>query len=601
MADKRSVVALNLGSQRIGAANFAIAKGGALVLKSYRFAELPGDPAADASHIAQLEVAVSELVDRMELDKARVHWAMAGQSVFTRFVKLPPLGNENVDKLVAFEAQQNVPFPMNEVVWDYQFVGEGKSGDVEVVLVAIKGDSLDEYNDVVEESHLQTEVIDVAPLALFNAYRYNYADVEQPGLVIDIGARSTNLIFFDGQRAFTRNIPVGGAMITSNIAKEFRLPFSKAEEKKIESGFVALGGAYADHEDPEIAAMSKVIRNTLSRLQAEIGRTTSFYKSQQGGRAPEVVYLAGGCSGLPYIKEFFQEKLHIPIEYFNALRNVALAPGLDAEKVARDAHSLGELVGLALRAMGSCPMELDLVPEIVARRRDITRRKPYLLLVTVSLFALLGAGIAYFKKGAEVAEQRVLEVKQEAVELGRVNGEIEAVDKEKKAVDALFAPLREAVGDRTIWLQILADLNSRLDNDLIWFVEIEPLSGEDSVAPALPASGRSSAGLSMGGSARESAPKPGARGSRKESEKFVDSLRLQGLYRQNGEGEKVVYRLLARLAESELLDLADYEKKKSEIVVSVDTGVSGEPRWAYPFEFKVPLKRRIKIYDKEQK
>ena len=220
MADKGSVVALNLGSQRIGAASFAIAKGGALVLKGYRFAEVPGDPAADASHIAQLEVAVSELVDSMALDKAKVHWAMAGQSVFTRFVKLPPLGNENVDKLVSFEAQQNVPFPMNEVVWDYQFVGEGKSGDVEVVLVAIKADSLDDYNYLVEDASLKTQIIDVAPLALFNAYRYNYADVEKSALVIDIGARSTNLIYFDGKRAFTRNIPVGGALITANIAKK---------------------------------------------------------------------------------------------------------------------------------------------------------------------------------------------------------------------------------------------------------------------------------------------------------------------------------------------------------------------------------------------
>ena len=110
-------------------------------------------------------------------------------------MKLPPLGNENVDKLVAFEAQQNVPFPMNEVVWDYQFVGESKSEGVEVVLVAIKEDALNEYNDVVEDSSMRTEIVDVAPLALYNAFRYNYADVEKPSLVIDIGARFDQLDF----------------------------------------------------------------------------------------------------------------------------------------------------------------------------------------------------------------------------------------------------------------------------------------------------------------------------------------------------------------------------------------------------------------------
>ena len=276
MGDKGSFVAINLGSQRIGGAKFSITKAGALTLEDYSSTEVLADPSADSSRLAQLEVAVSELANKMGLGRVATRWAMAGQSVFTRFVKLPPLGNENVDRLVAFEAQQNVPFPMNEVIWDYQFVGESAAGEVEVVIVAIKADALNDYNEVVEGASLRTEVVDVAPLALYNAFRYNYSDIDEPAVVIDIGARSTNLVFYDGSRAFTRNIPVGGAMITSNIAKEFRLSFNKAEEKKIDKGFVALGGAYADHDDPEVAAMSKVIRNTLSRLHAEIGRTASF-------------------------------------------------------------------------------------------------------------------------------------------------------------------------------------------------------------------------------------------------------------------------------------------------------------------------------------
>jgi len=599
MADKRSVVSLNLGSQRIGAAKFAVAKGGALVLKDYAFTEILGDPAADSSRIAQIEVAVSELADKLKAGKSPTHWAMAGQSVFTRFVKLPPLGNENVDKLVAFEAQQNVPFPMNEVIWDYQFVGESDAGDVEVVLVAIKADSLNEYNEAVEGAQLKTAVVDVAPLALYNAYRYNYADVATPALIIDIGARTTNLIFYDGNRAFTRNIPVGGSMITSNIAKEFRLPFNKAEDRKIESGFVALGGAYADHDDPEIAAMSKVIRNTLGRLASEIERTKSFYRTQQGGAVPEIVYLAGGCSGLPYVREFFIEKLGIPVEFFNALRNVSLGPGVDAEKAARDAHSLGELVGLALRNSGSCPMELDLVPDPVERRRDITKRKPFLILATLASFAVLGAGIAYFKRGAKIAKDRAAEVVAESAGLNKHDKDINELSKRRDEVATIFEPLREAVGDRSIWLQILSDLNTRLPGDVIWLVEIEPLSGEDSVAPALSSSSRGAAGF--GGFGFDSSPAPAAK-TRSEvdgSGGLVDHLKIRGLYRRNGESEQVVYRFLQQLVESPFFELDDLEERKSEIVLRVDSEVSGEPRWAYPFEFKLPLARRIKIYDED--
>ena len=84
---------------------------------------------------------------------------------------------------------------------------------------------------------------------------------------------------------FTRSIPVGGAATTSAIASEFNMPFADAEERKKQDGFVSLGGAYAEHEDPGIAAMSKVIRNTMTRLHSEIARTTSAYR-QAGGSAP---------------------------------------------------------------------------------------------------------------------------------------------------------------------------------------------------------------------------------------------------------------------------------------------------------------------------
>jgi len=599
MADKRSVVALNLGSQRIGGAKFSLGKGGALILKDYAFTEILGDPAADSSRIAQLEVAVAEITTKLKANNQPTHWAMSGQSVFTRFVKLPPLGNENVDKLVAFEAQQNVPFPMNEVIWDYQFVGENAAGDVEVVLVAIKADSLNDYNDAVEGAPLKTEVVDVAPLALYNAFRYNYGDLEQSAVVIDIGARSTNLVLYDGDRAFTRNIPVGGSLITSNIAKEFRVSFTKAEQRKIESGFVALGGAYADHEDPEIAAMSKVIRNTLSRLHAEIGRTASFYRSQQGGRPPEIAFLAGGCAGLPYIREFFKEKLNIPVEYFNPLRNVAMGPGVDAENAARDAHSMGELVGLGLRGIGNSPMELDLVPDTVDRRRDITKRKPFLILTTVALLSLLGAGIFYFKRATTVAKEQLARVQAEYQALNRDEKKIKAISLAESEVDELAAPLKEVAAARAFWVQVLAELNNKLQNDLLWLTEIEPLSGDQSVTDPLSASSTarpSFEGFAGFGSSAAGANEPAA--GEEASEGLIDTIRIRGLWRINGAGQQIVYDYLDNLSTSEVFALKGYETNREKYVTRIDSEVSAEPRWAYPFELRIPLTGRIKLHDK---
>src|SRR5207245_6115060 len=119
----------------------------------------------------------------MQIHHASVNYAVPSQSVFARFVKLPGLDATKIDKIIAFEAQQNVPFPIDEVVWDYQLVGGGLDQQVQVVLVAIKVDLLEEINAAIEETGLRTSIVDVAPMARYNAFRYNYSDLSDCSLL----------------------------------------------------------------------------------------------------------------------------------------------------------------------------------------------------------------------------------------------------------------------------------------------------------------------------------------------------------------------------------------------------------------------------------
>jgi len=248
MADSKSIAVLNLGSQRLSGAIFSKA-GGDLVLKKYEFVDMPGDPTVDATRIPQLKIALQELVERLKLKGSSVWYCVAGHTVFNRFVKLPPVQDDRVAQIVEFEARQNVPFPINEVVWDYEFANDG-SGETEVVLVAMKSDALNEINDQVAAAKALTSGVDVAPLALYNAFRYSYPDVDEPSVVIDLGARSTNLVFVEKGRFFIANFLVGGASITSAVSKEFGIGFGEAEAQKCARGFVAPGGAVQDHADP---------------------------------------------------------------------------------------------------------------------------------------------------------------------------------------------------------------------------------------------------------------------------------------------------------------------------------------------------------------
>ncbi|MEY3896087.1 MAG: type pilus assembly protein PilM, partial [Verrucomicrobiota bacterium] len=331
MADNQTTVALNIGSQRIGMAVFEVSKNGSLILTAYDSESIVADPALDASKISQTRVAIADLAQRLKVGKTKARYAISGQSVFTRFVKLPPLQDDNIEQLVTFEAQQHVPFPLAEVVWDYEMI-EG-STEKEVVIVAIKADALDEINSAVNDSGLGTSEVDVAPMAIYNAFRATYGNPEEPILLIDIGAKTSNLLYIEGRRFFTRSIAIGGGAVTAAIAKEYGISFIDAEHQKVVNGLVALGGGHTEQLDEAVAALAMVIRNALTRLPAEIARTTNYYRSQHGGSAPRRVLLAGGGANLPYTLEFFQEKLNLPVEYFNPVRNVTIGKGVDSAVV----------------------------------------------------------------------------------------------------------------------------------------------------------------------------------------------------------------------------------------------------------------------------
>ena len=589
MASPARILSLNLGTQTVGLAEFKVGAGGGLVLTAYELTELLADPAADATRLSQAKIAVGEMKDRLRFGSERVNYAISAQSVFTRFVKLPSVAEQQVEQIISFEAQQNVPFPIDEVVWDYQLVSGGDPSNVEVVLVAIKADLLNEVNDAVEEVGLQTSVVDVAPMALYNAFRYNYSDIGGCSLLIDIGARTTNLIFIETGKIFSRSIPIGGSAITAAIAKDFDEPFGAAEERKKEVGFVSLGGSYAEPSDPDVARVSKMVRNSMTRLHAEISRSISFYRAQQQGSQPNQIYLCGGSASLPYMREFFQEKLQRPIEFFNPLRNVAIAGDLNSEDVGRRAHVLGELVGLALRGTSNCPMELSLRPNSVVAAQKLEKRQPYIVAAGICLLLCLAGWWLYFLKAGGIEEVVLAELSPKVQKLQSLETKQRKVRKDVADLEKRAEPLVQAVRQRGYWVRVLDDLNARLPEDYVWLTSLEigmlsddgefkPLMGEFGSAPRA--------------SASASSPRPNtasSRGKAGKAEKAKEAsvgLRLLGLYLDNERQAAVVDDFLKNLKESPYFDI-DLSRKN---VVNPVRQTPTFTEWAYEFEFRLKLK-----------
>jgi type IV pilus assembly protein PilM len=571
MADER-IVSLNIGSQQVSGAVFSRLPGGGLRLDRVERTEYYGDPSEDELRRSQALAALKEVVANLKLKGSKIRYVISSFPVLTKFASLPALDGERVDQIVEFEAQQQVPYPINEVVWGYQLMGEPGDIEVEVMLAAVKADELGEIDAIVSEAGLVSQGAEISPVALYNALRFNYPDLEGATVLVDIGARTTDIIFMEGARIFVRTVKIGGSDITRAMNKEnFGANFTAADLKKINVGFVALGGAYADHEDPEIAGISKVVRNSLTRLHSEVMRTITFYRSQQHGGAPGMMLLSGATAGLPFIREFFAEKLNLPVDHFNPFRNVTVSSGANRELVTSQAHALGDLVGSALSQVGPVPVELTLIPPAVEASRALDKRKPALMLAVAGLVLFLGALGFYFSRAASVAVAHTSKIDERAADLRNYNAKIEDLKSDILAIDKRKSPYVDAVRNRVYWVEVFNYLNSHFQNDLVFLTLLQPLSaGQPIIA-------EESDALLAGPSAGES---------------IIDAFAIEGLWRENARGSRVVYEYFQSLKDDSLVEGANpfFNLKDIDIAeaAKVDPGTSGD-RFAYPFQMALPL------------
>ncbi|MBJ06350.1 MAG: hypothetical protein CMO40_04420 [Verrucomicrobiaceae bacterium] len=474
MADAESTIALSIGSQRISMAVFDPTKGGGLLLKSYGSQSILADPAQEMTRLPQITLAVRELATALKVQKQKVRYSMSGQSVFTRFMKLPPLDEDNIDELVKFEAQQHVPFPIEEVIWDWSLLNSA-GPEKEVALVAIKRDALTEINNTVAEAGIGTREVDAAPMALYNAFRYNYPGEEDPVLLMDVGAKATNLVYLEGSRLFTRSIAVGAASVTTAIAKEYNISFAEAESQKVSNGVVSLGGGHTSQLDEATAQLATVIRNSLNRLPAEVARTNNYYRSQQEGSAPAKVYLAGGGANLPYLPEFLEEKLRMPIEVFNPLQRVTVGKAIDVEQIGAEAHMLGELVGLALRGIDEAPIKIDLVPDVVASERATAQRKPFLLAAAVIMIASFAIWALSKSNHAVTAGAEAAKMEKEKNALAGPAGKIDRQAKRQADLKELGDSYANQQALRVKWIEVLSEVKDYFTSQDVWITDFEPL------------------------------------------------------------------------------------------------------------------------------
>jgi type IV pilus assembly protein PilM len=462
MLNLKSFLAVDFGAGSLKLAEFEVNEAGGLRLKQFGMKPLGSEGSQDSKREAVLLKALQETLAEKGIKAKDVNVCAPGFHVFSKFVRLPPVDAGKVTQMIQYEAQQNVPFPLAEVVWDYQILGSTSNGELEVLLVAIKAEIVEKLFSNAEASGLRLQMCDVSPAALCNAFRYNYGDLEDCTMLLDIGAKTSNLLFFEKQKVFSRSINLGANSITQDFANESKLKFDEAERLKIEQGFVSLGGAYEEPENRHQAAISKIARQFMTRLHIQVNQTMQFYRGQQGGSAPQRLFLAGGASIMPYTAQFFAEKLNVPVEYFNPFRNVQIDPNINLEELARVAHSLGEVVGLGLRNLAHCPIELNLMPESTLRWQSFNQKKPYFIATVFSIVGMAFAVGFLFGKLADVKREQIAKaeadlapLQQKEQRFRRAYGELQKTQEE---LDQLAA----WIDGRYAWADICSEFRQAL-------------------------------------------------------------------------------------------------------------------------------------------
>jgi len=576
MPAAKRAVAVNIGMQTVTMAVFELGGGAGLVLSGVASADLLPDPSMDASRPGQMKIAINELRAKLKPAGAACAIAIPSQGVFTRFVKIPKVDGEQAAQMLFFEAQQNVPYPIEEVSWCYQILPEKDEDKLGALILAAKLDQLENTVEAVRGAGLSPSIVETSPTALYNSLRYNYPDLGGCVLLIDIGARATNLIFAEGEKLFIRTLPVGGNSITAALHKKFEeRPLAAIEEAKIRECFIAPPGNF-DAQGGDAAEMGKIARTVMTRIHNEITRSITFYRTNQQGSAPMRVLLTGGGASLPYTLEFFNEKLSLPIEFFNPLRRISVTASVDSENIRRRSLALGECAGMAARLLiGTSPLEISLESRRLQADRKENARRPFLVAAVLLLGAIMAAGVMHFKVSADrlAALNSALDSR-----IGELNGFKQQMDRASADRTRLFgdaADLAAAPMLRTMWSKILEDLSQRMPARNIWITRLRPLAGETVLEPK-PGEG----GWSGLGTASESEAPPA-----------VTTLVVDGLYLENEGGPAVVDAFVESLAQSELFNISPDNKNE---VVQLRAAQSGEA-WAYDYKLVLPLRRPIPL------
>ncbi|MBN1870940.1 MAG: type IV pilus assembly protein PilM [Candidatus Omnitrophica bacterium] len=319
--------------------------------------------------------------------------SISGQSVFIRPLKVPKIAKNKIEQIIHYEAQLQVPFPINEVIWNYELFEAYDSPEIEVALVAVKKDIIQNKLDILSELGIDVDFVEVDPFSLYNVMEF--LDSVKNKIVLDMGAKVTNIIIVQEKRVWTRSVLMGGNDLTRSISTLLKMSFREAEELKRKEGIIVLTEADKT-SSPHAQAISDAISPILVELLADISKSIGYFKSQSGGATVfREILVTGGVSKLRNLAQFIRENIDIPTRQFNILEKIK--DEVDFEPTDELAGRIDVACGLALRNVSPLATKINLLPKDILRTKEFEKKKWYIFGSLISIIMIFVTMTAYLE------------------------------------------------------------------------------------------------------------------------------------------------------------------------------------------------------------
>lgn len=393
---------------------------------------------------------------------------LPGSHVLTRPIRIPFVEPAKRAQTIAFEAQQNIPFQLHEVVWDNQEISDD-GVETEVLFVAAKASLIDEFCKAVAGAGLAAERIDAGTLLDYNAAQFAEQGGETDTLLINIGARSTNLLFINEGGFFIRNIQIGGNTLTQSIADSLGKSFAQAEE--IKQRF--FGGDHDYSEDDSGARLLNTSEEAFTRrLNQEITRSIVNYRRQQKAPAPKRILLTGVGAQLKGLLGRLSDAQKVQVDFFDPLSSVTLGAAVQPSNGL--SLQLGEIIGEAVREVVPNGAGVNLLPSSIQADMAFAKKKP-ILVAAAACLALSPLPVYLSFSGSVGAEKENLQaIESRIAPLVERQSAIESNREQAIALGEAIAGVEGLVLSKSNWIEFFAELQEVLyQAEDVWIDDLQ--------------------------------------------------------------------------------------------------------------------------------